>query len=159
MRHLRWNGQPAIDFFKDPEFADFRCLLDPEMKRLQAAGKGTKKKQAEPLTIQEEEFLWQKGFLGDHTPQVLLDTIIFMNGLNFTLRSGKEHRQLRFILPQIELVKKQGERAYLVCREDVSKNCPGVLKGKKMKSKVVYHHENLDDPNRCFVRLYKLYMA
>ena len=108
MRHLRWKGQPAIDFFKDPEFADFRRSLDAEMKRLQAAGKGTKKKQAEPLTIQEE-ILWQKGLLGDHNPQVLLDTIIFMNGLNFALCSGKEHRKLRFSPPQIELVKKQGE--------------------------------------------------
>ena len=159
MRHLRWKGQPAIDFFKDPEFADFRRSLDAEMKRLQAAGKGTKKKQAEPLTIQEEEILWQKGLLGDHNPQVLLDTIIFMNGLNFALRSGKEHRQLRFIPPQIELVEKQGERAYLVYREDISKNRPGGLKGRKMKPKVVYHHENLDNPHRCFVRLYKLYMS
>ena len=28
-----------------------------------------------------------------------------------------------------------------------------------MKQKVVYHYENLDDPNRCFVRLYKLYIS
>ena len=27
-----------------------------------------------------------------------------------------------------------------------------------MKPKVIYHHENLDNPHRCFVRLYKLYM-
>ena len=157
MRHLRWKGQPAVDFFKDPEFADFSHSLDAEMKRLQAAGKGTKEKQAEPLTIQEEDILWQKGLLGDHTPQVLLDTIISMNGLNFALH--KEHRQLRFSPPQIELVEKPGEIAYLVYREDISKNRPGGLKGRKMKPKVVYHHENLDDPNRCFVRLYKLYMS
>jgi len=92
---MRWKGQPAIDFFKDPEFADFRCSLDMDMKRLQAARKGAKKKQAEPLTIQEE-ILWQKGLFGDHIPQVLLDTII--NGLNFALCSGKELRQLRFIV-------------------------------------------------------------
>ena len=47
--------------------------LDLEMKRLQAARKGTKK-QAEQITIQE--ILSQKGLLGDHTPWVLLDTII-----------------------------------------------------------------------------------
>ena len=34
------------------------------------------------------------------------------------------------------------------------KNRPGGLKGRKMKLKVVYHHENLNDPNRWFVRLY-----
>ena len=82
-----------------------------------------------------------------------------MNGLNSALLSGKEHRQLRFSPPQIELVTKQGERAYLVYRKDISKNRPGGLKQRKMKPKVVYHHENLDNPQRCFVRLYKLYMS
>ena len=67
MCHLQWKGQPAIDIFKDPEFADFRRSLVAEMKCLQAARKGSKKKQAEPLTIQEE-ILWQKGLLGDHNP-------------------------------------------------------------------------------------------
>ena len=93
--------------------------------------------------------MWQKGLLGDHNPQVLLDTIIFMNGLNFALHSGKEHQHLRFSPPQIELVEKQGEQAYLVYREDISKNRPGRLKGSEMKPKVIYHHENLDNPHRC----------
>ena len=45
MRHLRQNcGKPEIDFFKDPEFADFRASLDTEMKRLQSAGVGSIKK-------------------------------------------------------------------------------------------------------------------
>ena len=35
-------------------FADFRGTLDAEMKRLKAAGLGTLKKQAEPLTVKEE---------------------------------------------------------------------------------------------------------
>ena len=95
--------------------------------------------------------------LGDASPQALLDTMIFMNGLYFALRSGKEHRQLRFTPPQIELVEKPGDRAYLIYREDISKNHPGRLKGRKVKPKVVVHHANVENPRRCFVRLYKLY--
>ena len=57
MRYLRWNGQPAIDFFTDATFAEFRASLDAEMKRLQGAGVGTKKKQVEPLTEEEEDIL------------------------------------------------------------------------------------------------------
>ena len=42
MHHLRWEIQPAINLFKDTEFADFCFSLDAEMKHLQAAGRGTK---------------------------------------------------------------------------------------------------------------------
>ena len=49
------------------------------------------------------------------------------------------------------------ERAYLIYREDTSKNHPGGLKGCKHKQKVVIHHANTENPNRCFIRLFKLY--
>ena len=54
MRFLCSNGWPSIDLFTDTEFTDFRAVLDSEMKRLQAQGIGTKKKQAEPLTEEQE---------------------------------------------------------------------------------------------------------
>ena len=84
-----------IDFFKDPEFCSFRVSLDAEMKRLQSKGVGSVHKQAEPFTMEEEELLWERKILGDHSPEALLNTMIYMNGLYFALRSGEEHRQLR----------------------------------------------------------------
>ena len=97
-RFIRWNGKPAIDIFKDGEFAEFRVCLDSEMKRLQRSGLGSQKKKAEPLTI-EEEVLWQKGLLGANNPQALVDSMVVLNGLYFALRSGSEHRQLRSHTP------------------------------------------------------------
>ena len=92
MRHIHHDcGRLEIDFFNDPGFSDFCSSLDVEMKRLQSAGLGSERKQAEPLTLEEEQ-LWE--ILGDHNPKALLNTIMFMNGLYFTLRSG-EHHQLR----------------------------------------------------------------
>ena len=44
---------------KDASFEDFRASLDAEMKQLQSTGVGSKQKQAESLTLEEEE-LWTK---------------------------------------------------------------------------------------------------
>ena len=64
MRHVQGTGQPSIDFFKDPEFADFRGSLDAEMKRLQQLEIGSTKKQAETLTDTKEDSLWGKRSTG-----------------------------------------------------------------------------------------------
>ena len=107
MRHLRQSGR-VIDLFRDAAFTDFRALLDSEMKCLQRAGVGSVKRQAEIISVDEENSMWELGLLGDGTPQTLLDTMVFYCGLCFALRSGKEHRQLRRSPCQIELVKRTG---------------------------------------------------
>lgn len=127
--------------------------LDAEMKRLQTMGLGSKVKQAEPITEEEEELL------GDHTPQALLDTMVYMIGLYFALRSGREHRELHFTNSQIQVIQREGERSYLVYTEDSSKNHPGGLRGQNVNRKIVKHHENTDNPKRCFVRLFMKYRA
>ena len=73
-----------MTFFTDSDFADFKGMLDAEMKRLQSAGVGSKKRQAEVLT-EDEELLWQKGLLCDATPQTLVDTMVYMSGLYLAL--------------------------------------------------------------------------
>ena len=135
MRHLRSNGKPSIDFFSDPNFSEFKASLDSEMKRLQQKGAGSQKKQAEILTENEEEMLWSKGFLGDSSPQSLLDTMVFYNALG----DGKEHRQLRSHPCQITLIEHPGEKAYLKYVEDISKNRKGGIKGRNIKPKEVIH--------------------
>ena len=45
-------------------------------------------KKAEPITFEEEKILSEKGILGERTPQSLLDTMVYMNGLYFALRGG-----------------------------------------------------------------------
>ena len=147
-RHLRMNGKPAIDFFNDSTFADFKMNLDAEMKRLQKKGLGSTKRQAEPLSIEEEELLWSKGLLGSETPQALVDTMLYMNGLYFALRSGEEHRQLRFNPCQIELVERTGQRPFLRYTEDITKNHSGGLKGRKTKPKIVTHYAKLMFPTQ-----------
>ena len=111
-------------------------VLDSEMKRLQASGIGTAQRKAESITFEDEEILWRKRILGDSTPQSLLDTMLHMNGLYFALRGGKEYTNLQHKPSQIHLIEKPGEKSYLMYVEDVSKNHPSGLKGRKIKPKL-----------------------
>jgi len=129
------GGEPEVDFFKGQLYADFRSALDTEMKRLKQAGIGSDKRQPEPLSPEEEELLWKKSILGDHSPQALLNSVFFFNGVCFALRGGDEHRQLRFKECQIQVVEKPGERAYFVYTEVSSKNYQVGLKVHKLKTK------------------------
>ena len=104
-----------------------------------------------------EEILWDKGILGDHSPQVLIDAVVYSIGLFFALRSGEEHRRLRYQPAQIELVEPPNGKPFLRYKEDMSKSNQAGLKQGKLSPKEVIHCANDADSNRCLVRLYKLY--
>ena len=89
LRYIR-ERRPEINIFKDYQYTGFRKTLDGEMKRLRSAGIDMKKRQAELISVEEEDTLWQKGVLGEHDPQTLLDTMLFLCGIHFALaqRSG-----------------------------------------------------------------------
>ena len=66
--YIRMCEKSSIDIFKDGEFAEIRVCLDPEMKRLQRTGHGSKTRKPD---VDEEEILWQKGLIGNSSPQHL----------------------------------------------------------------------------------------
>ena len=57
MRELK----PDVYVFKDKEFAGLCRTLDAEMKSLRAQGLGTVVKQAQPITLADEDKLWKSG--------------------------------------------------------------------------------------------------
>ena len=60
------------------------------MKILKSEGLGNAKRQAEPISFEEEELLWLTGQLGMHSPQVLLDTMFYLVEICFGLWGGQE---------------------------------------------------------------------
>ena len=157
LRHIR-ECEPSLDIFKDPKFVSFQKTLDAEMKRLKKTpGSRKAPKRAEPISDSEEDMLWRKGVLGTHSPQVLVDTMVYMAGLYFALRSGEEHRRLMF--SDVELVEKPGTVPFLRYTESVSKNNPGGLKHRKCNTKQVCHYTNTECPEHCFVEIYKVYCS
>ena len=156
--HLRGMNQQEVNFFTDSIFSCFKAVLDSRMKELQSSGKYQVRK-AEPISCEQENMLWEKGLLGDDSPQVLLDSLVYYVGLYFALRSGQEHRRLRHHPSQIRLVEKPGATACLMYEEDVSKTNQGGLQHRKCDRKQVVHYANTDNPQRCLIRLYKLYQT
>ena len=55
---------------------------------------GLKPRQAVVVSEEIENFLWDKSFLGNRNPEVLLRTTFYLIGLNFGMRAGDEHRKL-----------------------------------------------------------------
>ena len=91
-------------------------------RKISTKGAGLLARQADVLMEEEEALLWEKGQLGDATPQSILDTVVFYSGLYFALRSGKEHCQLRSDPCQNSLFEQPGELPYLKYVKQILKN-------------------------------------
>ena len=160
-RRLRCDENPVvsdINIFTDSRFKKFTQVLDARMKQLQSTGL-FEKKSAEVISEETEDRLWELGVLGDGNPQVLLDTIFYYIGLYFALRGGDEHRRLRYQPCQISLHEPPTGKAYLVYTEDCSKTNQGGLLHRDRIAKKITHYANEACPERCLVRLFKLYMS
>lgn len=143
----------------DDTFVQIRNTLDYIMKERTSAGIGTSKKKAEIITEGEEDDMWTKGVLGMETPKRLLDTLVYLIGLNFAFRAGLEHRNLRWANPQLTIVSSGDGGEALRYAEDVSKTNQGGLASRKIKQKVVFAFPNKDNPDRCLLRYFKAYIA
>ena len=157
-RYLRETGAAELKMFESPDFKLFQDSLDAEMKRLTAKGLGCEIKQAQPTTEDEEQLMWTKGVLGDTDPKTLLNTLFFLIGNFFALRSGEEHRSLTF--DQIRVIKgSDNERSKLQNTSFGEKNYAGGLKHRKLRPKTVEQHDNPGNPERCIVRIFEKYQS
>lgn len=148
--------------FLSDDFMQLRNTVDTIMKERRRKGIGMTTKQAEIITIGEEDMLWEKGVLGDDTPRKLMRTVFYLVGLNFALRAGKEHRDLRYGVennPQIKLLRDDSGKQFMRYTEHVSKANQGGLKDRQTRQKVVDAYENTTNSERCIVRLFQLYVS
>ena len=148
---------------KDSEFEDIQIVLDNVMRECANANIGTAKKQANVITYEYENELWNKGLLGEHNPDILHNTVLFLIGINCILRAGDEHYYLRRDMPdklsQLQFKKNsQGQRCLAYTEDTVTKANDGGLKSMKSDRKVVwvYHSSNI---NRCPIHLVEKYLA
>ena len=105
--------------------------------------------------------MWEKGILGTDTPDKLRDTLLFLLGLNFALRGGTEHYNMRYgDNSQLKLGKeKSSGRQYLEYTEDVSKCNSDGIHHRKLRRKQTRAYEKLERPERCIVSVFKKYIS
>ena len=65
------------------------------MKSLSKVGKITKKEKAEPFTLEEENYMWDSGVLGQDNPKQLLNTLLYMLGVHLSLYAVEEYKGLK----------------------------------------------------------------
>ena len=144
------------------EFEDVKTVLDNVMKERTALNIGVKRKQAQFISYQFEEKMWERGVLGEDCPDRLRDTVLFLIGTNCMLRASDEHYFLRRDTPtqgsQLTFELSESGHRCLVYREDtVSKTHDGGLKDMRSDRKENWVFPN-SDRSRCCVRLVEKYL-
>ena len=142
----------------DLEFFEICTVLDNVMKERALQNLGTVVKQAQCIPLDFENQLWEKGVLGEQTPDQLRDTILFLVDLvdeHYELQRNSIDKPSQFSFERAE----NGKRC-LVYREDsVTKTNDGGLNSIKKQRKVVWVFPNDDNIVRCPVRLVDKYVS
>ncbi|KAI8496541.1 hypothetical protein Bbelb_258400 [Branchiostoma belcheri] len=156
LRHFREDlKRHDVNFLDktDSRFAEFRKALDARMKELTAQGIGVTKKQADPLTTEDENCLWEKGAISTKTSQGLSYGVFFYNCKIFGLRGMDEHQRL--MMDQYKFGTDNNGR-YVEYTGRVSKNVQGGLQQRQVDVKTIKQHASPANP-RCVVNLFEQY--
>ena len=128
-------------------FTDFNRVLDAIMQERAAQCIGTIKRQAEVISMEFENNLWETNVLGEDTPDKLRSTVLFLIGVNCALQAGDEHYALRrpggCVPSQFNFEHNSAGIRCLVYREDtVTKTNRGCLCDMKKDCKIVWIKPN-----------------
>lgn len=148
---------------KNPAYKPFHNALNNISKRLLSDGIGATKNQARVVTPDEENKLWEKGTIGTHSPNALLNAIFFYCGMYFCLRGGEEHRELKMSQLVFKDVADPSDSSKTIrCLEYTehgSKNRKGLVHQVHLDNKIVRHYSDSSLGERCIVYLTELYCS
>ena len=127
---------------------------EPDSLRLREEGYGKRPKAAKALTSQDEELLWSKGLLGDHSPKSLISTMWFFLTQQFGLRGCQEHHDM--YVEDFTFTKDDNGVDYITYEESPTKTRQG---GLRKKRRVVQPKMFATGGERCPVKLFKTFLS
>ena len=155
---LKQNGK-RMKFLEEDVFFDLKNTLDNRMRQLSKEGKISPRQKVQPLSSDDEEKLWSLGILGNKTPEQLVNTLLYLNGVHFALRAAEEHKNLKVNSNfKVHFDQEVGLK-YLEYTEGTSKCNQGGLNSRFIKPKTGHAYQNVVNSDRCLVRLFKKYMS
>ncbi len=134
--------------------------LDNIMKERTAKGYGVKQS-ASVVSKEAENKMWEQGVLGEDMLKQLLDTVLFLIGMNCALCRGEEHKHLRRpgFNPQLTIGEDSEGVKCLMYREDLKhKTNQGGLEHQYQKPCIVHMYEAADSTH-CPVHLFTKYIS
>ena len=156
---LAMNGH-NLKLLDNNAFVCLRNTVDNRMKQLSKQGIVRQKNQAQAISVEQEEHMWQSGILGEDTPEKLINTVLYLIGVHFTLCTCDEYKSLKVgTFSQLKIkVDPESNQHYLEYVEHHSKNHHRGIKSLHHKMKTAKAFENLDNPECCIIRLYEKYL-
>ena len=145
------------------DFQDFNWVLDRVIQERSKSAIGTVRHQAEVISLEFENTLWEKSILGEDHPDKLSNTVLHLLGVNCVLCAGDEHYGLRRsggeTTSQLSFEENSMNVKCLVYRKDsVTKTDLGGVRDMKKERKIMWIK-----PSRnlccCPVRLVGKYLS
>ena len=153
MRSVNPSAPNILDK-KDSRFKALHNTLDNLYHKLRTMNVGAEIKHAEVFTKEDESLLWESGTLGLNSPQALLHAVFYLNGKNFCLRGGEEHRSIK-----ISQIKRCDDPPSYTYVENGSKNRNGTFSQRYVPNKTVPVHANPMLKERCHVVVLDKYLT
>ena len=144
-RIMRCESEQPFEIFTkgDVRFRNLHGTMESIFQTLHKKGVGSVVKHASVITDEEENHIWQSGIIGGHSPTTLLRAVFYLNGINFSLRGGKEHRDLK----HSQLTREEDHWKYV---ENGSKCFRGGIADLHRENKIVRQYP-LPNKERCHV--------
>ncbi|XP_072373402.1 uncharacterized protein KIAA1958 isoform X2 [Scyliorhinus torazame] len=136
----------------DATFKSSTQKLKDKLRQLNKAGmSGSRSRNIIYFSCQDEEEMWQAGYLGDANPVALLSVVVKFNSQYFNMRTLQEHVDLMY--GDIELLKDAENRPFFA-RTDMVKRESKVCSNKLCFGQI--YHEHSEGLKRCpYCLLYK----